>query len=89
MIVSLMTIWDIMEKNQLAHTYSRKEGIDREESETDSSQSYPVSMSVLSHQARLQLNKHSDIIDTFASHDILACDGTSVSHRNSHRRMIR
>jgi len=39
----------------------------------------PISMSALSHQARLRLNKHSDVIATFASHDILARDGTSVA----------
>lgn len=38
----------------------------------------PVSTSAPSHQARLRLNKHSDVIATFASHDILARDGTSV-----------
>lgn len=76
-----------MEKIQLAHTHMRREGsierngrpilVDR-----------PISMSALSHQARLRLNKHSDIIATFASHDIVARDGTSVSHRNSHCRTI-
>lgn len=39
---------------------------------------HPVSTSARSHQARLRLNKHSDVIATFTSHDILARDGTSV-----------
>lgn len=70
----------LYKKIKLVHTYtrtSRERLIERKGRPILADR--PISTSALSHQARLRLNKHSDVIGTFASHDILARDGTSVA----------